>query len=108
MLKLRAGLNTRSALRASSRNGAEQLPSSGSIAHFTLHDFRRYFASTMAKLAVPIDITEALLSHKTGSRSAIQRTYDVYSRIEPMRKALTLYEQHLSNFCEGLNITEHQ
>lgn len=108
MMKFRAALNTRAALKASARNGAHPFVPGASIAHFTLHDFRRYFASTMAKLGVPIDITEALLSHKTGSRSPIQRTYDVYSRIEPMRKALTMYEQHLSKFCEGLNITEHQ
>lgn len=76
--------------------------------HFTLHDFRRYFSSTMAKLGVPIDITEAMLSHTSGSRSQIQRTYDVYSRLEPMRKALASYEQHLSNFCDDLNISERQ
>lgn len=66
-----------------------------SIPHFTLHDFRRYFSSTMAKLRVPIDITEALLSHKAGSRSPIQRTYDVYTRLEPMRDALQKYEHYL-------------
>ena len=49
----------------------------------------------MAKLRVPIDITEALLSHKAGSRSPIQRTYDVYTRLEPMRDALRKYEHYL-------------
>ncbi len=77
------------------------------VPHFTLHDIRRYFSSTMAKLAVPIDITEALLSHTTGSRSPIQRTYDRYSRLEPMRSALQKYEAHLSTLCERLNIPEH-
>jgi integrase len=108
MAKFRAGLNTRIVLEVSSRNGAGARTANAGIPHFTLHDFRRYFASTMAKLGVPIDITEALLSHKTGSRSPIQRTYDVYSRLEPMRKALTMYEQHLSTFCEDLNTAEHQ
>ena len=69
-----------------------QLPA---IPHWTLHDFRRYFSSTMAKLKVPIDVTEALLAHTTGSRSQIQRTYDRFDRIEPMREALEHYEEHL-------------
>ena len=71
----------------------EALPT---IPHFTLHDFRRYFSSTMARLGVPLDVTEALLAHKSGSRSPIQRTYDRYNRLEPMRAALTRYEAHLT------------
>ena len=71
------------------------LPQDPPIPHFTLHDFRRYFSSTMAKLGVPIDITEALLAHTAGSRSPIQRIYDRYDRLEPMRKALERYEDHL-------------
>jgi len=50
-------------------------------AHFTLHDFRRYVSSTMSKLKVPIDITETLLAHTTGSRTAIQRIYDRDARV---------------------------
>lgn len=67
------------------------------LPHFTLHDFRRYFSSTMARLGVPLDITEALLAHKTGSRSPIQRVYDRYDRMDEMRAALIKYEQHLKN-----------
>lgn len=65
------------------------------IPHFTLHDFRRYFSSTMAKLKVPIDITEQLLAHTSGSRSPIQRVYDRFDRLEPMQAALARYEEHL-------------
>lgn len=66
------------------------------VAHFTPHDFRRYFSSTMAKLSTPIDITEALLAHTAGSRSPVQRTYDRFDRMEPMRTALQNYENHLA------------
>jgi integrase len=105
---LRRNLPKSSRASANFSDAMKKLRVALEIPHFTLHDFRRYFSSTMAKLGVPIDITEALLSHKTGSRSPIQRTYDVYSRIDPMRKALTMYEQHLSTFCDGLNISEPQ
>jgi integrase len=63
--------------------------------HWTAHDARRYFSSTMAKLHVPIDITEAILSHTAGSRSPVQRTYDRYDRLEPMRAALAKYEEYV-------------
>lgn len=76
------------------------------VEHFTLHDFRRYFSSTMAKLKVPIDVTEAILDHRSGSRSQIQRIYDRHDRLPEIRDALTLYHQHLSRFCEGLNMRE--
>lgn len=65
------------------------------IPHWTLHDFRRYLSSTMSKLKVPIDITEAILDHKSGSRSQIQRIYDRDSRLPQMRTALEQYESHL-------------
>lgn len=49
----------------------------------------------MAKLKVPIDVTEAILAHTTGSRTQIQRVYDRFNRLEPMREALEAYEHHL-------------
>jgi integrase len=39
---------------------------------FVFHDFRRYLSTTMAKLRAPIDVTEAILNHVSGSRSPIQ------------------------------------
>ena len=65
------------------------------IPHWTLHDFRRYFSSTMARLNVDITTTEAILDHRSGSRSQIQRVYDRFDRMEPMRNALERYEEHL-------------
>src|SRR4029077_1063897 len=51
------------------------------VENFVLHDFRRYFSSTMSRLRVPIDVTEAMLNHVSGSRSEIQRTYDRHDRL---------------------------
>lgn len=70
------------------------------VTHFTLHDFRRYFSSTMAKLSVPIDVTEALLAHTSGSRNPIQRTYDRYDRLLPKRSALEQYENYVLSIVE--------
>ena len=70
------------------------------IPHWTLHDFRRYFSSMCAKLKIPIDITEAILNHTTGSRTAIQRVYDRFDRLAPMRSALETYQEHVLKLVE--------
>jgi integrase len=78
-------------------DGKEALDELCKIENFVFHDFRRYLSSTMAKLGVAIDVTEAILNHVTGSRSPIQRVYDRYDRLPEMRKALEVYEKHLSS-----------
>jgi len=54
-------------------DGKAALDALCSVDDFVFHDFRRYLSTTMAKLRVPIDITEAILNHVSGSRSPIQR-----------------------------------
>jgi integrase len=66
------------------------------VEDFVLHDFRRYLSTTMAKLRVSIDVTEAILNHVSGSRSPLQRVYDRYDRLREKRDALELYERHLA------------
>jgi len=78
-------------------DGKEALDALCGVENFVIHDFRRYLSTTMAKLRVPIDVTEAILNHVSGSRSPIQRVYDRYDRLPEMREALTLYEKHLAS-----------
>ena len=66
------------------------------VQDFVLHDFRRYLSSTMRRLGVPIDVTETILNHVSGSRSQIQRIYDRHDRLPEMKQALSLYEKHLA------------
>lgn len=66
------------------------------VDNFVLHDLRRYLSSTMRKLHVPIDVTETILNHLSGSRSRVQRIYDRHDRLPEMRDALKLYEKHLA------------
>lgn len=77
-------------------DGKEALDELCKVDGFVFHDFRRYLSTTMARLRVPIDVTEAILNHVTGSRSAIQRVYDRYDRLPEMKQALELYEKHLA------------
>jgi integrase len=72
-----------------------QLDELSGVGNWVLHDLRRYYSSTHRKLKTPIDITEALLSHTSGSRSEIQRIYDLYDRMDEMREAAERYEAHI-------------
>ncbi len=81
-------------------DGKEALDALCGVENFVIHDFRRYLSTTMAKLRVPIDITEAILNHVSGSRSPIQRVYDVHDRLPEMREALKRYEKHLAAITE--------
>jgi integrase len=70
------------------------------IPHWTPHDFRRYFSSTMAKLGTPIEVTERLLAHKTGALSPIAQVYNRHTYLDEMRTAIIKYEEHLFSFVE--------
>jgi integrase len=63
--------------------------------HFTLHDFRRYVSSTMAKLKVPQEVTERILAHRDGVVSGVAAVYNRHSYQDEMREALERYQQHL-------------
>jgi integrase len=77
-------------------DGKDALTALCGVENFVIHDFRRYLSTTMAKLRVPIDVTEAILNHVSGSRSPLQRVYDRYDRLAEMKEALELYEKHLA------------
>jgi integrase len=82
-------------------DGKKALDDLCGVEGFVFHDFRRYLSTTMAKLRVPIDVTEAILNHVSGSRSPLQRIYDRHNRLPEMREALELYEKHLSKITGG-------
>lgn len=65
------------------------------VTGYVLHDIRRYFSSTMARLGVPIHVTEYLLDHR-ATVSGVAAVYNRYSFQPEMRDALTRYEGHLS------------
>ena len=66
------------------------------LPHWTLHDLRRTFATIHAQVGTPPHVTEALLNHKMGTRSPIQRIYDRHTYIPEMRAAINSYENYLN------------
>ncbi len=81
-------------------NGADRKERSGpwiamaAIIH-VLHDFRRFVASTMASLGVSLPAVEYFIGHRSGSFAGIVSVYQRYNWLPEMKKAVSLYEQHL-------------
>lgn len=65
------------------------------VKDWVMHDIRRYYASTLASLGVPIATCEMLLSHVNGSLKGIVRIYQRYNFEKEKREAQLLYEKHL-------------
>ena len=66
-----------------------------------VHDIRRTVATKMQSLGVKVEVTEEILNHKTGSRSAIARRYQVYEYEHEKRAALETWERHLRGLVAG-------
>ncbi len=63
---------------------------------YTLHDLRRTFATTHARIGTPIHVTEKLLNHVSGTISGVAAVYNRHTYLEEMRKAVTAYDEYLA------------
>lgn len=67
---------------------------------WVLHDLRRTFATIHAEIGTPIHVVEALLAHTSGTISGVTAIYIRYQFFTEMRKALLLYERHLTKMLK--------
>lgn len=65
------------------------------VSSYTLHDFRRYFSSTHARISTPLHLTERLLAHTSGTISGVSAIYNRYQFADELRTAVERYEAHL-------------
>jgi integrase len=66
------------------------------IPPFTLHAFRRTYATVLQSIGVRLEVTERLLSHVSGSLGGIVGLYQRHSYEPEMRQASEAYEAYLS------------
>lgn len=72
------------------------LDKASGVTGWTLHDLRRTYSSTMARLGVSQIVTEKLLNHVSGGvQSPISSTYNRYTYMTEMRHAVGAYEGHI-------------
>lgn len=67
------------------------------VTGYTHHDLRRTYSTTMARLGVPIHVTERLLNHRSGVISGVSAVYNKYTYLKEMREAVLKYETHIAN-----------
>ncbi len=70
------------------------------VIDYTLHDLRRTYSSNMARLGVPIHVTEKLLNHVSGTVSGIAAVYNRHTYIDEMREAVTKFERFLAELAK--------
>ena len=66
-----------------------------------LHDLRRTCATGLAKLGVPVHVTEAVLNHKSGKISGIAAVYNRHDYKDEKIQALEAWGRHLDMLVSG-------
>ena len=71
------------------------------IPHWTFHDLRRTAATGMARLGIPVRVTEAVLNHVSGTGGGIVSVYQRYDFGHEKREALETWARFVSDLLEG-------
>jgi integrase len=62
-----------------------------------IHDLRRTLATGCQRLGVPLEVSEAILNHASGTRSGIAGVYHVYRFETEKRNALQAWAHHVAD-----------
>jgi len=65
------------------------------VINYTMHDLRRTYATKLAELDTPIQVTERLLNHISGTVSGVSAVYNRHTYWEEMRFAVDSWEVEL-------------
>jgi len=70
------------------------------IPNWRLHDIRRTGATNLQSLGVPVEVTEAVLNHISGTRAGVAGIYNRYKYDAEKRTALDAWDAKLRALCE--------
>lgn len=70
-------------------------PSAVELKPWRLHDLRRTASTGMARLGFPIQVTEAVLNHRSGSLGGLAGIYNRYQYLDEKRAALEAWAAHV-------------
>lgn len=84
-----------------SRIAAKERGEPVEIPRWTFHDLRRTAATNMARLAIPVRVTEAVLNHVSGTGSGIVAVYQRHDYADEKRAALEAWGNYVTRLIEG-------
>jgi integrase len=79
----------------------ERLDKASGVADWTLHDLRRTVASGLQRLGVRLEVTEAVLNHRSGSMAGIVGVYQRHDYADEKRDALARWADHVDAVVSG-------
>jgi len=79
----------------------ERLDELGGVTGWTLHDLRRTVASGLQKLGVRLEVTEAVLNHRSGSMAGIVGVYQRHDYAAEKRDALARWADYVEELASG-------
>ena len=71
------------------------------IPHWTFHDLRRTCATGLARLGMPVRVTEAVLNHVSGTAAGIVSVYQRHDYADEKRAALDAWGRYVLTLLEG-------
>ena len=80
---------------------SEQAGEAVEISHWTFHDLRRTAATGMARLGIPVRVTEAVLNHVSGTAAGIVSVYQRHDYADEKRAALAAWARLVADLVEG-------
>jgi integrase len=78
-----------------------KLDDASGVTDWTLHDLRRTVASGLQRLGVRLEVTEAVLNHRSGSTAGIVGVYQRHDYAAEKRDALQRWADHLDALVGG-------
>ena len=79
----------------------ERLDAASGVTDWTLHDLRRTVASGLQRLGVRVEVTEAVLNHKSGSTAGIVGVYQRHDYAGEKRDALARWGDYVDALVSG-------
>jgi integrase len=73
------------------------------IERWTWHDLRRTMATGLARLGVPVRVTEAAINHVSGTGGGIVAVYQRHDYAEEKREAMELWGEAVADILAGLD-----
>jgi len=70
-----------------------------------MHDLRRTGATNLQALGVPVEVTEAVLNHISGSTGGVAGVYNLFRYDPQKRQALDAWSNHITLLLQGGQVT---